>query len=205
MSTATRRLMKEYSILKKKPVDNIIARPSTNVHKWYFMLHSLDGDYKDGLYIGKIVFPSNYPFSPPDVIFLTPNGRFETNKKICLSFTSYHPESWNPSWNMSNMLIGLISFMYENTATTGGLNTSGSAKRRYARRSIAFNLSVPEFKDLFLDDIMRLKIDLDKASENNSAELRVTKGLGEAILDRKATIFAFLILIIAIYIGFSFT
>ena len=27
-----------------------------------------------------------------------PNGRFELNKKICLSISSYHPENWKPTW-----------------------------------------------------------------------------------------------------------
>ena len=35
---------------------------------------------------------------PPNIIFLTPNGRFATNQKICLSISAYHPESWNPAW-----------------------------------------------------------------------------------------------------------
>lgn len=28
-----------------------------------------------------------------------PNGRFETNTKICLSISNYHPEHWQPSWS----------------------------------------------------------------------------------------------------------
>ena len=27
-----------------------------------------------------------------------PSGRFETHKKICLSITGFHPESWQPAW-----------------------------------------------------------------------------------------------------------
>ena len=32
-------------------------------------------------------------------LFLQPNGRFELNKKICLSISAYHPEYWRPSWS----------------------------------------------------------------------------------------------------------
>lgn len=35
--------------------------------------------------------PSDYPFKPPEVYMLTPSGRFEVNKKICLSISSFHP------------------------------------------------------------------------------------------------------------------
>ena len=59
--------------------------------------------------MGKIFFPPDYPFKPPDIIFVTPNGRFKTNKKICMSFTSYHPESWS-NQSIESMLMGLISF-----------------------------------------------------------------------------------------------
>lgn len=27
------------------------------------------------------------------------NGRFEINKKICLTITSFHKEEWSPSWS----------------------------------------------------------------------------------------------------------
>ena len=30
------------------------------------------------------------------------------NTKICLSNTGYHPESWSPFWNVSNILIGSV-------------------------------------------------------------------------------------------------
>nr|CAG8434080.1 15159_t:CDS:2 [Entrophospora candida]CAG8439415.1 9651_t:CDS:2 [Entrophospora candida] len=29
---------------------------------------------------------------------LEPNGRFELDKKICLSITGYYPEYWLPAW-----------------------------------------------------------------------------------------------------------
>lgn len=28
-----------------------------------------------------------------------PNGRFETQTKICLSISNHHPEHWQPSWS----------------------------------------------------------------------------------------------------------
>ena len=44
-------------------------------------------------------------------MMLTPNGRFETNTKICLSISSYHPEHWQPSWSMRTALTALIAFL----------------------------------------------------------------------------------------------
>lgn len=131
---AVRRLVKEYKLMQKTPIPNVIAKPSAkNTLIWYFMLYGLEAPYDGGIYLGKIIFPREYPFKPPDVIFLTPNGRFETKKKICLSFTSYHPESWNPQWSMQNMLLGIISFWHEGTATTGSIRCSGMKRRALAK------------------------------------------------------------------------
>lgn len=44
-------------------------------------------------------------------MFLTPSGRFETNTKVCLSFSAYHPELWQPAWGIRLILEALISFL----------------------------------------------------------------------------------------------
>lgn len=48
---------------------------------------------------------------PPSIILLTPSGRFEVNKKICLSISGHHPESWQPSWSIRTALLAIIGFM----------------------------------------------------------------------------------------------
>jgi ubiquitin-conjugating enzyme E2 J1 len=57
-----------------------------------------DTEFAGGVYHGRIVLPSDYPFKPPGIMMLTPNGRFETHKKICLSASDFHPELWQPAW-----------------------------------------------------------------------------------------------------------
>jgi hypothetical protein len=52
---------------------------------------------------------------PPSVVMLTPSGRFDVNKKICLSMSDFHPETWNPMWSVSTILVGLLSFMVRKT------------------------------------------------------------------------------------------
>jgi ubiquitin-conjugating enzyme E2 J1 len=73
--------------------------------------------------------PPEYPMKPPDVYLLTPNGidshsappacspridvfrfcagRFQTGTKICLSYTSFHAEEWQPAWGVRTMLNAL--------------------------------------------------------------------------------------------------
>lgn len=38
-----------------------------------------------------IVLPTEYPIKPPHLFFITPNGRFQVNRKICLSISGHHP------------------------------------------------------------------------------------------------------------------
>ncbi len=64
-----------------------------------------------GIYHGRILLPPEYPFKPPSFIMLSPNGRFETGVKICLSISSHHPEHWQPSWSVRTALTALIAFM----------------------------------------------------------------------------------------------
>lgn len=48
---------------------------------------------------------------PPNIVLLTPNGRFEVGTKICLSISAHHPESWQPSWSIRTVLVALIGFL----------------------------------------------------------------------------------------------
>jgi len=61
---------------------------------------------------------------PPNVIFMTPNGRFELHKKICLSISGYHPETWRPSWSIRTALLAMIGFMP--THGNGAIGSLGS-------------------------------------------------------------------------------
>lgn len=38
-------------------------------------------EYEGGIYHFRIQLPSEYPFRPPSIMLLTPNGRFELNTK----------------------------------------------------------------------------------------------------------------------------
>jgi len=115
----------------------------------------LEGDaaseYAGGVYHGKITFPSQYPFRPPAIVMVTPSGRFQSNTRLCLSMSDYHPESWNPSWSVASILTGLQSFFYENTATTGSVSCSARERRALAAASAAFNEKNPAFRKVFPD------------------------------------------------------
>lgn len=77
--------------------------------------------YEGGKYLGKLVFPKDYPFGPPEISMITPSGRFTPNMPLCLSISSYHRETWNPAWSVGTILTGLLSFMTGEEITTGRL------------------------------------------------------------------------------------
>ena len=94
---------------------------------WHFTIRGPpDTDFEGGIYHGRISLPPEYPLKPPSIFLLTvrphqfsllvaspfcltqahppscilqPNGRFEVNKRICLSMSDYHPETWQSSWS----------------------------------------------------------------------------------------------------------
>jgi ubiquitin-protein ligase len=65
-------------------------------------------------------------------MLLTSSGRFEIKKDLCMSFTDYHPESWQPAWTISNILHGIVSYMPvdENEFLAVGAIKSTSADRK---------------------------------------------------------------------------
>lgn len=100
-----------------------MAAPDTNnVFIWYFIIFGLeDYPWKGGFYLGKLIFPNDYPWKPPGIMLISETGRFKPNERICLSISDYHPESWNPVWPVRSIIIGLISFFVTETHTVGSI------------------------------------------------------------------------------------
>jgi len=135
---------------------NLILKPKeSDILTWYFIVHDLqDTPFEGGVYYGKIKLPTEYPLKPPDFYFITPNGRFETNKKICTTFSSYHQETYASTWNIMSMMQGLISFMTDppsslETRGIGYIETTDEKKRELAKESMVYNNGDNTFKDVF--------------------------------------------------------
>ncbi|BFZ54849.1 Ubiquitin-conjugating enzyme E2 6 [Savitreella phatthalungensis] len=155
---AIKRLTKEYQQIQRDPPEFAIAKPSErNILEWHYVITGPpDSPYAGGQYYGTLHFPADYPFKPPAIKMCTPSGRFQCNTRLCLSISDFHPKSWNPSWQVSTILTGLLSFMTSEEITTGGLSTSVSARQIYAKSSRANNLTnstfCREFPDLVVSN-----------------------------------------------------
>lgn len=85
------------------------------------------------------MFPPNYPFAPPAIRMHTPSGRFQPSTRLCLSISDFHPRSFNPAWEVSTILIGLLSFMTSDEMTTGSVSATKAERKLYAARSRWWN------------------------------------------------------------------
>ena len=173
-TTATNRLKQDYIRLHRDPVPYVRAAPlNNNILIWHYVVIGPENSlYEGGFFHGKLVFPKEFPFKPPAIYMITPNGRFEVNKKLCLSISDFHPDTWNPSWSVSTILTGLLSFMLETVATTGSIETSDLKKRQFAKESVEFNLNDPLFCELFPELVETFKTTVttnnnEIISENN--------------------------------------
>ncbi|KJZ71664.1 hypothetical protein HIM_08976 [Hirsutella minnesotensis 3608] len=138
---AQKRLTREYKTISENPPPYISAHPSeSNLLEWHYIITGPeDTPYHGGQYWGTLMFPPNYPFAPPAIRMHTPSGRFAPSTRLCLSISDFHPKSFNPAWEVSTILIGLLSFMTSDEMTTGSISTTTAEKKYLASRSRWWN------------------------------------------------------------------
>ncbi|RYC57237.1 hypothetical protein CHU98_g8970 [Xylaria longipes] len=152
-------LAREYKTISENPPPYISAHPSESnileyVHmqsprqspfvltksRWHYIITGPeDTPYYGGQYWGTLIFPTNYPFAPPAIRMHTPSGRFQPSTRLCLSISDFHPKSFNPAWEVSTILIGLLSFMTSEEMTTGSVSATARERKMYAERSRWWN------------------------------------------------------------------
>lgn len=87
--------------------------------------------YQNGFYLFEIKYPSNYPYSPPKIIYKTNDGvtRFNPNLykcgKVCLSvLNTWRGEQWSSCQTISSVLLVLCTVLND----TPFLNEPGLTK-----------------------------------------------------------------------------
>ncbi len=139
-----KRFSNEVKKIRNEPLGYVTAYPKVDdPFTWYILVVGQVGsDYEGGHFIGVITHARNYPDGAPSYTMLTPNGRFEPNKKICTSNSSFHNESWSSTWNIHSILIGFNSmWMDDRDSGIGHIKVSRDERQVLARNSIIWNRS----------------------------------------------------------------
>ena len=148
MQTNTGRIKIELKRIRDKPDKNFkVSLAEDNLMDWYVLYSNLDDPrFLGGEYILHIKLHDGYPHKAPDFRWLTPNGRFEINTKICYNISTYHENDsggggWNPLWTLNSMIIGIMSMLFDND--TNGIGhihgTKLEAYQKFAKESLEFN------------------------------------------------------------------
>jgi len=133
--------MADVKELERHPSSRYSASPlEDNMFEWHFTIRGPVGsDFDGGLYHGRILLPAEYPFKPPNIVFMNQNGRFEVGTKICLSISAHHEETWQPAWGIRTMLEAIISFLPSPGAgAIGALDWSHEERQKLAEESHRF-------------------------------------------------------------------
>ena len=109
---ATRRITKEIADLSKDAPENCSAGPrGEDIYKWdATIMGPTDTPYVGGVFNMEIHFPSDYPFKPPKVQFLTKiyHPNISSNGAICLDILK---ELWSPALTVSKVLLSICSLL----------------------------------------------------------------------------------------------
>ncbi|EGD83523.1 hypothetical protein PTSG_04132 [Salpingoeca rosetta] len=142
-SPSTKRILREVKELAKPTYDYVAYPLEDNLFEWHFTIRGPEGtEFEGGIYHGVIRLPPEYPLKPPAILFLTPNGRFKVNDRVCLSISDYHPETWQPAWTIRTVLVALIAFLpTPGRGAVGSIDCAPAERRKLARQSVKWTCS----------------------------------------------------------------
>ena len=139
-----------------------------NLLRWHFSVAGpANSVYENGIYHGRVLLPKDYPASPPRVQMITPSGRFIPGEDICLSASSYHPETWSPRWTVLSLVDALRLHMLTTANEIGGVLASDEKRRQYATESRSWKChGVVNHERMVADNIFALD-NLDSGGEDD--------------------------------------
>lgn len=121
-----KRLIRDITEIYKNPLNDqgiFYVHDDSNMLKGYAMIIGpKDTPYEHGFYFFEFMFPTNYPFSPPKLKYLTNDGvtRFNPNLyrngKVCLSIlNTWRGEAWSSCQSISSILLTIAATVLNET------------------------------------------------------------------------------------------
>lgn len=117
----------------------------SNTREWYIIISGVSGnndEYAGGEYLVRLRLPGNFPADPPDFFFMTPNGVYGVEVKVCISIGSYHKGNYPSTIGVRGFCEQLVSGMIGWKELGGGIElvqTSAAQKATIAANSADFN------------------------------------------------------------------
>ena len=122
-SIRKKRIINDLKNLMKEDFNNMvhIDLNEENIEEFKFMIIGpKNTPYYNGFYIFKLTFSDKYPFTPPEVIFLSTNGKIRfhpnmyENGKVCLSIlNTWTGPKWTSLQNPISIIINIQSLFVE--------------------------------------------------------------------------------------------
>uniref|UniRef100_A0A1I7XQP4 E2 ubiquitin-conjugating enzyme n=1 Tax=Heterorhabditis bacteriophora TaxID=37862 RepID=A0A1I7XQP4_HETBA len=113
-SVAAERLLKEAKILQNTAPPGCHAAPkSDDLFEWAAVIEGpADTVYEGGTFFCNIIIPTNYPFNPPRVEFLTRIYHCNINAQgeVCVDLLS---DKWNSTMTINTVLMSILSLMFD--------------------------------------------------------------------------------------------
>eukprot|EP01126_Amoeba_proteus_P021232 TRINITY_DN2150_c0_g2_i4.p1 TRINITY_DN2150_c0_g2~~TRINITY_DN2150_c0_g2_i4.p1 ORF type:complete len:153 (+),score=20.83 TRINITY_DN2150_c0_g2_i4:134-592(+) len=140
----TTRLTKEFQQLSQEPLEwATVALEGDNLFKWRCVLQGPpDTPYSAGFFFIDLALPSNYPFKPPEVTFLTktyhPNIQ-QKDGKIC---TQILGQKWSPQIRIPEVLLIVRQMLAEPNLDSP---LDEEIARQYREHKAAFDKTAKEW------------------------------------------------------------
>jgi len=131
---ALKRLMSEYRQLTLNPPDGIVAGPPNeeNFFEWEALITGPDETcFEGGVFPAKLVFPPDYPLSPPKMQFTCEmfHPNIYKDGRVCISILhapgddplgyEQSSERWSPVQSVEKILLSVVSMLAEPNDESG--------------------------------------------------------------------------------------
>eukprot|EP01031_Cornospumella_fuschlensis_P031737 gene31737-38359_t len=110
---ALKRIQRELLEILSDPPENCSAGPcEDDLFEWQAtIMGPEDSPYSGGVFFLDVIFPANYPFMPPMVLFTTRIYHCNINSSTGQIYLDVLKEHWNPALTISKVLLSICSLL----------------------------------------------------------------------------------------------